>query len=144
LSLFSDPSAELEGALPDLWRADASVIAAFAPDKVKVYDVPPTMAPKEMPRHYIILGLIQPLPVDGSDAANTEVTWHVFSLPDPPSKVKAAAIGAATMKAALGIGDLPSHAVQSTLPTETQYLTDPDGVTAHGVLKAEIVTQPKS
>lgn len=145
MALHSDPSGELEAALPDLIRTDAGVIAAFAPDRPKVYSAPPTMAPKDMPRHYVVLGLIQVLPVHGTDAANTEVTLHVWSLSDPPGKAKAQAIGAAAMAVLLRVADLPSHQVKSTLPTESQYLTDPgDGLTAHGIVKSEIVTQPKS
>jgi hypothetical protein len=138
---MDDPTDELTSALPPLWRADAGVIAAFAPDPVRIYDVPPTSPPKAP---YIILGLMQPLPLDGTDGANTEVTFDVWSLTEPPGTAKAKRIGAAALKAALGITDLTSHSVSAVLPTHAQYLTDPkDAVTAHGIVKFEIVTQPK-
>jgi hypothetical protein len=30
--------------------------------------------------------LIQPLPIDGSDAANTEVTLDIWAIDDPPGR----------------------------------------------------------
>jgi hypothetical protein len=57
----------------------------------------------------------------------------------------AARIGAAVMPCVLGLADLPSHTVKSTLPTDIRCFTDPvDAVTGHGIVKFEIVTQPKS
>lgn len=137
---MSDPCAELQSALIAALKADASVISAFAGSPVRVFDTPPTNVRGD----YIILGFFQPLPVDGSDAANTEVTLDVWSLTDPPGKTKAMSLGAAAMACALGLSDLPSHIVTSTLATSAQYQIDThDGVTAHGIVKAEIVTQPK-
>jgi hypothetical protein len=142
---MADPSAELLVALDAAFRADAGMIAAFAPQKVKIYDAPPTMAPQDMPRRYLIIGLIQPLPLDGSDAANTEVTLDVWAIDDPPGRETAMTIGAAALACAMTIGDLPSHMVLSALPTNSQYLIDTHDTTwAHGIVKVEIVTQPKS
>jgi hypothetical protein len=137
---MSDPCAELQAALIKALKADAGVIAAFAGSPVRVYDTPPTNAVGD----YIIIGYLQPLPIDGTDAANTEVTLDIWSLTDPPGKAKCMTLGAAAMACALGISDLPSHIVTSTLATSAQYQTDThDGVTAHGIVKAQIVTQPK-
>jgi hypothetical protein len=136
---MDDPSDELTAALPAFWKADDGVKAAFAPEGVRVFDVPPT----GIKGSYIVLGLMQPLPLDGTDGANTEVTFDVWSLTDPPGTAKAKRIGAAALKAALRLTDLPTHSVSSSLPTHAQYLTDRDAVTAHGIVKFEIVTQPK-
>jgi len=142
---MADSSAELLPALIAALRVDAGIVAAFAPQVVKIYDAPPTMAPKDMPRRYLILGLFQPLPVGATDAANVEVTFDIWTLDDPPSRAQAMAIGAAAMACAMTLGDLPSHGVLSALPTSIQYLIDSrDATWAHGIVKAEIVTQPKS
>jgi hypothetical protein len=137
---MDDPTEELTPALIALWKADDGVKAAFAPDPVRAFDVPPA----GIKGHYITLGLMQPLPVYGTDGANTEVTFDVWSLTEPYSTTKAKRIGAAALKAALGLSDLTSHVVKSALPTQAQYLPDRDGVTAHGIVKFELVTQPKS
>jgi hypothetical protein len=138
---MSDPCAELQTALIAALKADDGVIAAFAGSPVRVFDTPPTNAKGD----YIIVGFLQPLPIDGSDAANTEVTLDIWSLTDPPGKTKAMRLGAAATACALGLTDLPSHIVTSTLPTSAQYQIDShDAVTAHGIVRAEIVTQPKS
>lgn len=142
---MADPSAELLSALDAAFRADAGMIAAFGTQKVKIYDAPPTMAPATMPKRYLILGLFQPLPVDGSDVANTEVTFDIWALDDPPGRATAMAIGAAALAVAMTLADLPSHSVLSALPTSNQYMIDAhDETWAHGIVKAEIVTQPKS
>lgn len=145
IPVMVDPSAELQPAIIAAVRADSGVVAAFAPQGVKIYDAPPTMALKDRPRHYIIASFFQPLPLDGTDAAETEVTLDIFSLSDPPGKTICQRIGAAALAAALTVSDLPSHSVKTALPTQVQYLSDAgDGVTARGIVKFEIVTQPKS
>jgi hypothetical protein len=142
---MADPAAEIQEALDGQLRTDAGVIAAFAPAPVLIFDTPPTGIPaKQGVLHYIIIAALQPLPVDGTDAANTEVTLDIWSLTDPPSKLKAQAIGAAALRAAMGLSALPSFDVKSTRASQVQYLTDRDGVSGHGIVKLEIVTQPKS
>lgn len=136
-----DPSVELQAALIAALKADPSLAAAFAGAAVRVFDT----APPNIRGDYIILAFFQPLPLNGTDGAETEVTLDIWSLTDPPGKAKAMAIGEAAVAAALAITDLPSHLVDSSWLTSSQYLTDgADQVTAHGIVKLEFVTQPKA
>jgi hypothetical protein len=137
--ITSDPSAELQATVIAALRNDPGVAAAFAPQDVRVHDTPPTNARGD---YVIVLAFV--LPILGTDAAETEITLDVWSLTDPPGKTKAMKIGAAGMAAALAITATESHDVKSALPSQAQYLTDPgDGLTAHGIVKLEIVTQPR-
>lgn len=140
---FSDPCAELQAAIIAALRNDADVQAAFAPAKVLILDTPPAGTGQR--GTYVIVAQMHPIPLGATDVAETEVTLDVWSVTDPPGKTKAMQIGAAAMVAALGVADLPSHFVQSVLPSQAgaRYLTDTDGVSAHGILKVDFVTQPK-
>jgi hypothetical protein len=78
-------SAELSAGLEAaLLKADAGVIAAFAPEKARVYDTAPPWPPRTMPRRYVIVG---PVPrrcrSTATDVAESEVTLDVWSLSDP-------------------------------------------------------------
>jgi hypothetical protein len=137
---MSDPAEELQATVLQALRTDPRMAEAFAPQAVRVFDTAPTNARGD----YIIVGGDLVLAIPGTDAAEIEVTLDVWSLTDPPGKAKAKRIGAAATAVVLEIADLPSHLVKSALPSEAQYLTDRgDGLTAHGILKLEIVTQPK-
>ena len=138
---MDDCSEELQAWLLEALPQDAGVIAAFAPSAVRVFDAPPVGAKGD----YIILGPVQVIPVDGSDAGNAEATIDIWSLTEPPGTAKAKRIGRAVMAFCLTLTDLPSHEVKDVLPSEfgSQYVIDQDARTAHGVLKVEFVTQPK-
>lgn len=134
-----DPCAELLEAVIAALKADTGVAAAFAGGPVRIFD----SAPPNARGDYIIVGPLHPLQVDGTDGFETEVTLDVWSLTEPPGKARVIAIGAAATAAVLAIGDLPSHRVTSAWPSFAQYLTDAgDQVTAHGIIKLEVVTQP--
>jgi hypothetical protein len=137
---MADPCAELQAAIITVLRADAAVAAAFSPEAVRICDTPTTNEAK----NYVVVGHMQPLPLGATDAADVEVTLHVWSLTSPPGKAKATAIGKAAMAACLALPDTTGFFVKSTRATSAQYLTDPgDGLTAHGIVKFDVTTQPK-
>lgn len=138
---MDDCSEELSAWVLEALPQDDGVKAAFGASAVRVFDAPPVGAKGD----YILLGPVHVMPVDGSDAGAAELTLDIWSLVEPPSTAKAKRIGKAVMAFLMTLADLPSHKVKAVLPSEfgSRYLIDQDTRTAHGVLKVEVVTQPK-
>lgn len=90
---------------------------------------------------YINIGEVQVFPElgEGTDAAESSVTMHVWSR--EPGFLEARRIGAAIIASLhdeeLAIAD---GSVQSMLLESARYLRDPDGLTSHGVLTFNILT----
>lgn len=76
---------------------------------------------------------------EGTDAASSFVTLHVWERFKGFDKVKS---GGAIIVKLLHDQDitLPSGQVQSVLLESARYIRDPDGLTSHGILTFEILT----
>lgn len=139
---MSDPCAELQAAIRAALKGDPMLKVLFGgdPKPVKVYDVPPVNASPP----YLVIGedSVAPDLADCIDGAEVSATVHVWSLTNPPGLTEAKKIGAAVQAVLLGLGDLPSHRVVSTEPRLARYLTDADGRTAHGIVTAQVNTEP--
>ena len=109
---------------------------------MRVYDIAPVNASDAGP--YLTIGEDSAAPdlAECIDGAEVTATVHVWSLTDAPGKLQAKAIGAAVQTVLLGLGDLPSHRVVNAELQLVRYLTDADGITAHGVVTVRFNTEP--
>jgi len=134
---YADPSLELQKAIVARLKADAAVNAIIAG---RIYDAVPDGALKP----YVSFGAFQMLPehgdcLDGGEAFVTLDAWAVG-----PQTVQVKSLGAAVAKAldrAPLTLDAPQRLVEMSIE-QTQYMRDPDGLTAHGVITVHAWTEP--
>jgi hypothetical protein len=132
---YSDPSLQLQKALVAVLKADAGVNAIIAG---RIYDAVPGGAVKP----YLSFGPFQMLPehgtcLDGGEAFVTLDGWAAG-----PDTVQVKQLGAAVAKAldlAPIVLDAPPRLVEMTVE-QTQYMRDPDGITAHAVITVHALT----
>jgi hypothetical protein len=132
---YSDPSLQLQKALVAVLKADAGVNAIIAG---RIYDAVPGGAVKP----YLSFGPFQMLPehgtcLDGGEAFVTLDGWAAG-----PDTVQVKQLGAAVAKAldlAPIVIDAPPRLVEMTVE-QTQYMRDPDGITAHAVITVHAFT----
>jgi Protein of unknown function (DUF3168) len=134
---YADPSLQLQKAIVARLKADAGVNAIVAG---RIYDAVPGGAAKP----YVSFGPFQLLPehgdcLDGGEAIVTLDGWAVG-----PDTVQVKQLGTAVAKAldrAALVLDAPQRLVEMTIE-QTQYLRDPDGITAHAVITVHTWTEP--
>jgi len=134
---YADPSLELQKAIVAVLKADAGVSAIIAG---RIYDAVPENAVKP----YVSLGPFQLLPehgdcLDGGEAIVTLDGWAAG-----PQTVQIKQLGHAIAKA-LDMApitlDAPQRLVEMSIE-QTQYMRDPDGLTAHAVITVHAWTEP--
>ena len=132
---YADPSLQLQKAIVAWLKADASVNAIIAG---RIYDAVPGGAVKP----YVSFGAFQLLPehgdcLDGGEAFITLDGWAAG-----PDTVQVKQLGTAVAKA-LDLAELtidtPARLVEMTIE-QTQYMRDPDGITAHAVITVHAIT----
>jgi hypothetical protein len=134
---FVDPSLPLQKALIDTMITDPSL---FVLVEGRVYDAVPT---KNLIFPYISLGPFQLLPEHGDCLDGGEAFIQVDAWSIGPKTVQAKQIGAAIAQcldeAAL---TLDNNRLVLLEIDQTQYLRDPDGITAHCVVSLRALTDP--
>jgi len=135
---YSDPSLPLQKAIVATLKADAAVMALVAG---RIYDGVPANA--VMP--YVSLGTFQLLPDGGDCLDGGEAIIQLDGWAIGPASVEVKRLGAAIAhaldKAALNLALDGQHLVE-IVATETQYLRDPDGITAHAVVTFHVWAEP--
>jgi Protein of unknown function (DUF3168) len=134
---YADPSLELQKALVAVLKNDTDVNAIIAG---RIYDAVPGNATKP----YLSFGPFQLLPehgdcLDGGEAFLTLDGWAAG-----PDTVQVKKLGAAVAKAldlAAIVLDSPQRCVEMSIE-QTQYMRDPDGITAHAVITVHAWTEP--
>jgi hypothetical protein len=134
---YVDPSLELQKAIVAALKADAAVTAII---NGRIYDAVPGGATKP----YVSFGPFQLLPehgdcLDGGEAFVTLDAWAAG-----PDTVQVKQLGTAIARAldlAPIVLDAPQRLVEMSVE-QTQYMRDPDGITAHGVITVHAFTEP--
>ena len=134
---YADPSLELQKAIVAALKADAAVTAII---NGRIYDAVPGGAAKP----YVSFGPFQLLPehgdcLDGGEAFVTLDAWAAG-----PDTVQVKQLGTAIARAldmAPIVLDAPQRLVEMSVE-QTQYMRDPDGITAHGVITVHAWTEP--
>ena len=132
---YSDPSLQLQKALVAVLKADAGVNAIIAG---RIYDAVPGGAVKP----YLSFGPFQMLPEHGSCLDGCEAFVTLDGWAAGPDTVQVKQLGAAVAKAldlAPIVIDNPARLVEMTVE-QTQYMRDPDGITAHAVITVHALT----
>lgn len=138
---FTDPGFDIQRAIVRVLLADAAVKSIVSAPGV--YDRVPRNkdgnASASFP--YVTIGETQTIPElgEGTDAAETFLTLHTWSRAAGAPEVKSlsAAVIAALHDQSIA---LASGAIQSLLLQDHRILPDPDGLTSHGVLAFQILT----
>jgi Protein of unknown function (DUF3168) len=134
---YADPSLQLQKAIVARLKADAGVAAIV---NGRIYDAVPGGAVKP----YISFGPFQLLPehgdcLDGGEAFVTLDGWAAG-----PDTVQVKQLGSAVAKAldlAPIVLESPQRLVEMSVE-QTQYMRDPDGITAHAVITVHAWTEP--
>ena len=134
---YADPSLALQKAIVAALKADAGVNAIIAG---RIYDAVPGGAQKP----YVSFGPFQLLPehgdcLDGGEAFVTLDAWAAG-----PETVQVKSLGAAVARA-LDRAPLTFDDGQRLIEMsveQTQYMRDPDGTTAHGIITVHAWTEP--
>ena len=132
---YTDPSLQLQRALVAVLKADAGVNAIIAG---RIYDAVPGGAVKP----YLSFGPFQMLPEHGSCLDGGEAFVTLDGWAAGPDTVQVKQLGAAVAKAldlAPIVLDAPPRLVEMTVE-QTQYMRDPDGITAHAVITVHALT----
>ena len=132
---YNDPSLQLQKALVAVLKADAGVNAIIAG---RIYDAVPGGAVKP----YLSFGPFQMLPEHGSCLDGGEAFVTLDGWAAGPDTVQVKQLGAAVAKAldlAPIVIDAPPRLVEMTVE-QTQYMRDPDGITAHAVITVHAFT----
>jgi hypothetical protein len=133
---YADPSLELQKAIVAALKADPAVNAIVAG---RVYDGVPANAVKP----YVSFGPFQLLPEHADCLNGGEAIIQLDGWAAGPSTVQVKQLGAAIANALdfapLAL-DLPQQLVELTVE-QTQYLRDPDGITAHAVVTLHAFTE---
>jgi hypothetical protein len=132
---YSDPSLELQKAIVAALKADPDVAAIIAG---RIYDAVPGNATKP----YLSFGPFQLLPehgscLDGGEAIITLDAWAAG--PDTVEVKRLGTAVAAALDLAPIVLDAPQRLVEISVE-QTQYMRDPDGITAHGVITVHALT----
>jgi hypothetical protein len=134
---YADPSLQLQKAIVAALKADAGVDAIIAG---RIYDAVPGSAVKP----YLSFGAFQLLPehgdcLDGGEAFVTLDGWAAG-----PDTVQVKSLGSAVAKALdrAPIVLTDGQRLVEMSVEQTQYMRDPDGITAHAVITVHAWTEP--
>jgi hypothetical protein len=134
---LADPSLEIQKAIVAALKADVGVNAIIAG---RIYDAVPMNAVKP----YVSFGPFDVLPDVGDciDGGSVFVTLDGWAAGPDTVAVKrlGVAVAAALDEAPLSL-DAPQRLVEMTIE-RTQYLRDPDGITAHAVITVRANCEP--
>ena len=134
---YVDPSLELQKAIVAALKADAGVNALIAG---RIYDAVPGGATKP----YVSFGPFQLLPEHGDCLFGGEAFVTLDAWAAGPDTVQVKQLGTAIARAldlAPIVLDAPQRLVEMSVE-QTQYMRDPDGITAHGVITVHAFTEP--
>ena len=134
---YADPSLELQKAIVAVLKADAAVNAIVGG---RIYDGVPSNATKP----YVSFGPFQLLPEHGDCLDGGEAILQLDGWATGPSTVQVKQLGTAIARAldeAPLVLDAPQRCVEISIE-QTQYLRDPDGITAHAVVTVHAWTEP--
>jgi hypothetical protein len=134
---YADPSLELQKAIVARLKADAGVTAIIAG---RIYDAVPDAAVKP----YLSFGAFQLLPEHGDCLDGGEAFLTLDGWANGPDSVEVKRLGkavAAALDRAPIILDAPQRLVEMSVE-QTQYLRDPDGITAHAAITVHAWTEP--
>lgn len=135
---YADPSLELQKAIVAVLRADPDVDAIIAG---RIYDGLPSQMPT---KPYLSFGLFQLLPEHGACLDGGEAIVTIDGWAAGPDTVQIKQLGTA-VAAALDLApitlDAPQRCVEMSVE-QTQYMRDPDGITAHAVITVHAWTEP--
>ena len=132
---YADPSLQLQKAIVAWLKADSSVNAIIAG---RIYDAVPGGATKP----YLSFGPFQLLPEHGSCLDGGEAILTLDGWAAGPDTVAVKQLGTAVAKSldlAALVLDAPPRLVELSIE-QTQYLRDPDGITAHAVITVHAIT----
>ena len=133
--------AALQGAVMAALDGSPALMLLFPDRVVRSYDV----APVNKPPPYIVIGDDDLLPIqaEGFELGEVDATIHIWSLPDPPSKAEAKAMGAVVVALLTAPFATPGLTLYAAELQRARYLTDPsDGLTTHGVVTIRFTTAP--
>jgi hypothetical protein len=134
---YVDPSLELQKAIVAALKADAAVTAII---NGRIYDAVPGGATKP----YVSFGPFQLLPEHGDCLYGGEAFVTLDAWAAGPDTVQVKQLGTAIARAldlAPIVLDAPQRLVEMSVE-QTQYMRDPDGITAHGVITVHAFTEP--
>ena len=133
---YSDPSLQLQKALVAVLKADAGVNAIISG---RIYDAVPGGAVKP----YLSFGPFQMLPEHGSCLDGGEAIVTLDGWASGPDTVQVKQLGAAIAKALdRKTLELDGQRLIELAIEQTQYMRDPDGLTAHAVITVHAWTEP--
>jgi hypothetical protein len=137
---FTDPGVALQRAIVAALKTNSEVKALI---EDRVYDRVPRNASGEptVPFPYVTIGEVQTLPELGeaTDAAESFVTLHTWSRAagTVEAKTLSKAVSGALHDKELTLSE---GTMQSLLLQDSRMLNDPDGLTSHGILNFQILT----
>lgn len=129
---MSRDAAQVQIDVEQALRDDAPLAALFLAQTLKLYDVPPTNTPPD----YLTFGEDGIDDISGGGVSLSEIaaTVHVWSLSDPPGKLRAKRIGD-RVETVLRAMATPNGAYRSAWLMRTTYVIDPvDNATCHGII----------
>lgn len=138
---FTDPGFDLQRAIVQALKGNAAVAEIVAASGV--YDQVPrnSAGDPNAPFPFVTIGETQTLPelAECTNAAETFVTLHTWSR--AVGAVEAKALSGAVIAALHDVVlPLAGGTVQSLLLQDSRILRDPDGITSHGILNFQILT----
>ncbi|MEO0343018.1 MAG: DUF3168 domain-containing protein [Pseudomonadota bacterium] len=134
---MTSPSLELQGLLVQTLKADAAVNALVSG---AVYD----RIPKDAPMPYIQIGATDETPLDASCFVYSEHTVQLDVFSREFGQVECKRITDA-IKRALHYADLSlnDNSIGDVRVDSIRYLTDPDGVTTHGIVNIKTIVEER-
>lgn len=133
---YTDPALPLQKAIVAALKADSGVAAIC---NGRIYDGVPTNATKP----YVSFGPFQMLPEHGDCLEGGESFVQIDAWCSGPDTVQSKQLGAAIAKALdEATLTLDGNRLVGLVVAQTQYLRDPDGITAHAVVQLQALTDP--
>ncbi len=146
---MSDPGIDLQDAMIAALVADSSINVFFqalqtpAAPSDRILDLRAT-SPSDAVFPYVVLGEVHIVydHADGWDGADNGVTIHVWSrdLGFREARTLGRLVERCLNRVEL---QLPLDRVVSVFSETSQYMRDPDGISAHGALRFSVKTEPK-
>lgn len=141
---MSDPAEDLQVAIEATLRESEDLRAAMGLSVVRLYTM---SAPNDAPYPYIIIGEDQIIDdaTECADSSEAYTTIHVWTRNDgdvAASRRQAKAIARVLRPALKGLADFSNFVVTLAEFKSAFHQTDPDGLTAHSVVKHRFLLDP--